>query len=646
MATELGKAYVQIVPSAEGIKGSITKVLGGESAEAGTKSGESIGTSLVGKLKGIIAAAGIGAAVKTALDAGGALQQSFGGLVTLYGDASGAAKKYAEEAAAAGISANSYAEQAVSFGAALKQSFGGDVAKAAEAANQAILDMADNSAKMGTDIGSIQNAYQGFAKGNYTMLDNLKLGYGGTKEEMQRLIDKANELNSEKGINSNYTIDSFGDIAAAIHVVQDDLNIAGVAATEASTTFTGSFGAMKAAAENLMANMTLGEDVKPALTQLVKSTGDFLFGNLIPMVGNLVMAIPGVVSGLMTEAIPKMMSWIPSMFAFLKGDTIYGWLSAGTEMISNLASGFFSNLPTMLDTISQVLTDGVEYIIQNASMFLDSGMQLLGNIATGFMNNYPQIMQAVGNMLANVISLIGQNLPQFMQKGVEFIGQMAQGLINNLPTILSGIADVLARVIAAIASNLPKFLQKGIELIGKIAAGIIQAIPTVVGKIPQVISGIVNAFGKYNWGSIGTNLIKGIAKGVMNAGGLIKDAALSAARKAFNAVKGFFGIASPSKLMANEVGKYIPAGIAMGIEKNTKPITDAMHDITDMTETAFGMNSSAFGTGYNAYAPAYAGAAGTTINVYGAEGQSTREIAYQVADIINSDVRRKGSVWS
>ncbi len=641
MATELGKAYVQIVPSAEGIKGSITKVLGGESAEAGTKSGESIGTSLVGKLKGIIAAAGIGAAVKTALDAGGALQQSFGGLDTLYENASGAAKKYAAEAAAAGISANSYAEQAVSFGAALKQSFGGDVAKAAEAANQAILDMTDNSAKMGTDIGLIQNAYQGFAKGNYTMLDNLKLGYGGTKQEMERLLADAEKLSGKK-----YDISSFGDIAEAIHVVQENLHIAGVAANEAKTTFTGSFGAMKAAAENLMANMTLGEDVKPALTQLVTSTGDFLFGNLIPMVGNLVVAIPGVVSGLMTEAIPKMMSWIPSMFAFLKGDTISGWLSAGTEMISNLASGFFSNLPTMLDTISQVLTDGVEYIIQNASMFLDSGMQLLGNIASGFMNNYPQIMQAVGNMLANVISLIGQNLPQFMQKGVEFIGQMAQGLINNLPTILSGIADVLARVIAAIASNLPKFLQKGIELIGKIAAGIIQAIPTVVGKIPQVISGIVNAFGKYNWGSIGTNLIKGIAKGVMNAGGLIKDAALSAARKAFNAVKGFFGIASPSKLMANEVGKYIPAGIAMGIEKNTKPITDAMHNIIDMTETAFGMNSSAFGTGYNAYAPAYVGAAGTTINVYGAEGQSTREIAYQVADIINSDVRRKGSVWS
>lgn len=597
MATELGKAYVQIVPSAEGIKGSITKVLGGESAEAGTKSGESIGTSLVGKLKGIIAAAGIGAAVKTALDAGGALQQFFGGLDTLYEEASGAAKKYAAEAAAAGISANSYAEQAVSFGAALKQSFGGDVAKSAEAANQAILDMADNSAKMGTDIGLIQNAYQGFAKGNYTMLDNLKLGYGGTKQEMERLLADAEKLSGKK-----YDISSFGDMAEAIHVVQENLHIAGVAANEAKTTFTGSFGAMQAAAENLMANMTLGEDVKPALTQLVKSTGDFLFGNLIPMVGNIVMAIPGVVSGLMEQAIPQMMEWIPALFTFLNGETISGWI--------------------------------------------DSGMQMITNLSTGFMNNYPQMIQAAGNVLSNVIAFIAQNLPQFQQKGVEFIGQMAQGLINNLPTIISGMAELLAKLLASIGTNLPQFLQKGIELIGKIAAGIIQAIPTVVGKIPQVISGIVNAFGKYNWSSIGTNLIKGIVKGISSSAGLIKDAALSAARKAFNAVKGFFGIASPSKLMANEVGKYIPAGIAMGIEKNTKPITDAMHDITDMTETAFGMNSSAFGTGYNAYAPAYAGAAGTTINVYGAEGQSTREIAYQVADIINSDVRRKGSVWS
>ena len=175
---ELGKAYVQIVPSAQGISGSISKILGGESASAGASAGQSLGTSLVSSLKGVLAAAGVGTLLKETLDAGGDLQQSFGGLDTLYGDAAEAAKKYAAEAAKAGISANTYAEQAVSFGASLKQAFGGDTTAAMEAANTAILDMADNSAKMGTEIGMIQNAYAGFSKQNYTMLDNLKLGYG------------------------------------------------------------------------------------------------------------------------------------------------------------------------------------------------------------------------------------------------------------------------------------------------------------------------------------------------------------------------------------------------------------------------------------------------------------------------------------
>lgn len=169
MATELAKAYVQIVPSSKGISGSISKELGGEASSAG----KSAGINIAGAIKGAIAAAGIGTAIKASLEAGGALQQSFGGLDTLYGEASAAAKDYAAEAAKAGISANDYAEQAVSFGAALKAAYGGDTTKAVEAANTAIMDMADNSAKMGTDIESIQTAYQGFAKGNYTMLDNL-----------------------------------------------------------------------------------------------------------------------------------------------------------------------------------------------------------------------------------------------------------------------------------------------------------------------------------------------------------------------------------------------------------------------------------------------------------------------------------------
>ena len=296
MATELGKAYVQIIPSAKGISGSISSALSGES----TSAGKSAGLNIAGSIKGVIAAAGIGAALKSALEAGGDLQQSFGGLDTLYGDAAKAAKDYAVEAAKAGISANDYAEQAVSFGASLKQAFGGDTVKAAEAANTAIMDMADNSAKMGTDITAVQTAYQGFAKQNYTMLDNLKLGYGGTKTEMERLLKDAQKLSGVK-----YDINNLGDVYSAIHVIQKDLGLTGVAAQEASETFTGSLGAMKAAGQNLLANLTLGEDIGPSLQVLGDSVQSFLFNNLFPMIGNAFKALPDLLSGVGTMLIER-----------------------------------------------------------------------------------------------------------------------------------------------------------------------------------------------------------------------------------------------------------------------------------------------------------------------------------------------------
>lgn len=263
---DLGKAYVQILPSAEGISGRIRNLLEGPSEDAGESAGGKAGSALAGAIGKAAVAAGIGKILKDSFEAGGALEQSFGGLDTIYGAAADEAKAFAVQAASAGISANSYAEQAVSFGAALKQAFGGDTTAAMEAANTAIMDMADNSAKMGTDIGSIQTAYQGFAKQNYTMLDNLKLGYGGTKEEMERLLARAQELSGVE-----YNIDNLGDVYSAIHVIQDELGLTGVAADEAKTTLTGSFGAMKASWENLMAALTTGNGMGSAMQSLGES---------------------------------------------------------------------------------------------------------------------------------------------------------------------------------------------------------------------------------------------------------------------------------------------------------------------------------------------------------------------------------------
>ena len=237
--TTLGTAYVQIKPTTKGIGSAIKAELKSPSSEAGTDSGNTIASTLASSLKKMLATIGVAKILKDSLDAGGAIQQSFGGIETLYGSAADTVKQFAAEAAKAGISANAYAEQAVSFGAALKQSFGDDLNGAAKAANTMVLDMADNSAKMGTDIESIQNAYQGFAKENYTMLDNLKLGYGGTKSEMERLIADANALKVANGEAAALSIESFADVGEAIHLIQTALGLSGTAAYEAEHTFTG-----------------------------------------------------------------------------------------------------------------------------------------------------------------------------------------------------------------------------------------------------------------------------------------------------------------------------------------------------------------------------------------------------------------------
>ena len=367
--TTLGTAYVQIVPSSQGISGSISKVLDPEASAAGTSAGLKIGAFA----KKALVAAGVGAAfvklVKSSMDEGGKLQQSYiGGLETIYGEAADAARSYAKEAAKAGISMNDYSEQAVSFGAALRQAYGGDTKKAVEAANMAILDMADNQAKMGTDITSIQNAYQGFAKQNYTMLDNLKLGYGGTKTEMQRLLKDAEALTGKK-----YDISNLGDVYEAIHVIQGELGLTGVAAAEAEGTFTGSFASMKAAAKNFLGELALGMDITDSLNVLATSASTFFFSNFLPMLGNIIKALPGAIFTFIKTGIPifienfnnllsELATWIKSKADGLTGEKVKEWivttlpkiLEAAGNIVGELAKGLITNLPAIVKAIGQI----------------------------------------------------------------------------------------------------------------------------------------------------------------------------------------------------------------------------------------------------------------------------------------------------
>ena len=520
---DLGKAYVQIVPSAEGISGSISKILNNESGDAGKNAGNSLGSNLVSNLKKVVAAAGIGTIIKDALNAGGDLQQSFGGVDTIYGDAAEAVKNYANEAAKAGISANTYAEQAVSFGASLKQAFTDskgvtDYASAADAANQAIMDMADNSAKMGTDIESIQNAYQGFAKQNYTMLDNLKLGYGGTKSEMERLLKDAEKISGVK-----YDINNLNDVYSAIHEVQKELGITDVAADEAVSTFTGSFNAMKAAAENLMANLTLGEDITPALETLKTTVSNFLLTNLIPMLQNIILSLPTVLGG------------------------ENGLFSIALQLIQQFSEGIVTALPDVLNTIITMITEILNQIVANLPQFIMQGMQLVVSIITGILQALPQILTSIVQLLANLISTIIEHLPEFLQQGVEIIGSLISGIVESTGDILTTVGDL----------------------------------------IKQVWDSFVNT----DWIELGKNILEGIGEGIKNAVGAVVDAAKNACSKVVDGVKGFFGISSPSKLMAKEVGQFLPAGIAVGIEDNMDSANKAMQK---MNSTLTGQVSSSF----------------------------------------------------
>lgn len=547
--TELAKAYVQIIPSADGVKGKIQEALGGEAESAGKSAGASVGSNLIGTLKKALVVAGIGAAIKESIEAGAELQQSIGGIETLFKDNADTVKQYAADAyKTAGLSANDYMQSVTGFSASLLQGLGGDTAKAAEVANMALVDMSDNANKMGSDMGSIQNAYQGFAKQNYTMLDNLKLGYGGTKSEMERLLKDAEKFSGVK-----YDIDNLSDVYNAIHVIQGELDITETTAKEASTTISGSMDSMKSSFQNVLADLALGNDLSASMQGLGDSIAA-VAQNIIPVITNIITSVPTLLVALIPQLIPIV-------------------ISGAQQLVQGLIDGFSQALPA-ISGISTQIPDGVITAISTGlPSILQKGVEVITNVANGILQNLPSLISAAGNILGQLLNAFLAGLPGMLDAGVKLVGNIGTGLLQNGPKVLAAIGSVIAQLLSTIVSHLPELLQKGIELIGQLAAGIIEAIPKIALAVPQVISEIKTKFSEIDWGEVGSNIISGIAKGITGAVGKIKEAAEGAARKAYETAKKALGINSPSKLMRDEVGKFIPAGIAEGINQNAKVIS-------------------------------------------------------------------------
>ena len=524
MATELAKAYVQIIPSAKGMQGMLANELGGESDNAGSLSGSKI----VSGIKKAIGAAALGKAISMSVSEGAELEQSIGGIETLFkGSANNVMKNAANAYKTAGMSANQYMQLTTSFSASLLQSLGNDTSKSADVADMAMRDMSDNANKMGTDMSSITDAYQGFAKQNYTMLDNLKLGYGGTKTEMQRLLTDAQKITGVK-----YDINNLSDVYSAIHVIQGELDITGTTAKEASSTISGSFSSMKAAFTDVMGQIALGMDIGPSINALAGTTATFL-GNLIPAIGNVLIAIPGAVLSFASNFATQLPSAMSTAFSSIS-------LPSGV-VIDKFLSGIQQKLPSVLQ----------------------SGVNIVTNLSNGILNNLPKVITVGRDIVTSFVSRVLSMLPTVLSSGIKLISNLAKGIVNNLPAIVSAAAKAMARFISSIGAKLPQILESGITILGKLAAGMITGIPKVVGKIPQIVRSIRTAFSQVDWVEIGNNIIKGIANGLRNAGGQLWEAVKGVLGNFKNRVLSFFGIHSPST-WGIYVGQMVDTGIARG----------------------------------------------------------------------------------
>lgn len=556
----------------------------------GTKKALSFGDVLKANLASDAIVSGVKAMASAIKEAGAAIidlgkqsiqgfaeqQQLIGGVDTLFKESSAQVQRYANEAyKTAGLSANQYMETVTSFSASLLQSLGGDTKAAAEKADRAITDMSDNANKMGTDMQSIQNAYQGFAKANYTMLDNLKLGYGGTKEEMQRLLTDAEKLSGVK-----YDLSSYADIVDAIHVVQTEMGITGTTAAEAATTIEGSANAMKSAWSNLITgmsneNLDLGKLVQNVIDS-VKSFAD----NLIP---RLQIMLPRFVQGL-------------------------------TQLISNM----------------------IPYVAPALELLLPPLIEGLGGLVSGIVQALPAAVEAISAVIPMLVQQLAMLLPQIVSAGVSIIASLAEGIGDNLPALIPAAVDAIIEIASGLVANVDKIIIAAGQLIGGLTQGLIEAIPHLVYRLPEIILAITSGLlkGMASIGMVGQQLVEGLFNGIANAASWLYEKIKGWAGDVLDWIKGFFGIHSPSKVFADEVGKFIPPGITLGVEQ---AMPRAMRDMGAQLSALSAIPMPGSTT---------TNLGGVNIVVYGAQGQDVSELADIVMARMQSAVERREAVFA
>lgn len=524
---------------------------------------------------------------KQAVSGFGEFEQLEGGVEKLFGkDVKDTVIKNANDAfKTAGMSANEYMETVTGFSKSMIVSLNGDTKKAAQLSDQALRDMSDNANTFGTDMQSIQNAYSGFAKGQFNMLDNLKLGYGGTKTEMERLLADAEKLTGKK-----YDVSNFADITEAIHAIQVQSKIAGTTEKEALGTIEGSLKATKSAWSNLITGLaTDGAD----FSQLIQNLFSALVGDGNGeggVVNNVLKTVDKVVDGIF-EAFPMLLDGI--------FEQLPAFLETGSQIISKLVQGLTDNLPMIMDAIMQILNMLVSTIIQNLPQIVQMGIQLIVSLVKGIADSLPTLIPQMIDALILMVTTLLDNIDLIIDAGIQLLIGLAEGLINALPQLIEKIPVIIEKLVNGIVNNAPKLLVASFKLIVMLAKGLIQAIPQLLASIPKIVSSIVKGFGSglKDMLSVGKNLVKGIWNGISDATGWILDKIKGFGKSVLKGIKSIFGIHSPSTLFRDEVGKNLALGLGLGFEnemKNvSKEMTDAIpsnFDITPDVKTGFKSN--------------------------------------------------------
>lgn len=489
----IGTAYIKIMPEAKGISNEIGGIVDPAAESAGTSGGK----KWTSAFKKVLAGAAVGKWIGDSILAGADLEQALGGIETLYKDASDKMKDYASQAyRTAGIDSTTYMEQATSFSASLIKSYNGDVDKAADATNKALIDMADNANKMGTPLESIQMAYQGFAKQNYTMLDNLKLGYGGTKSEMERLLADANKINAEQGKITNYSIDNLGDVYEAIGVVQDQLGITGTTAKEASETISGSLGMVKAAYKDFISNLVLGNDIYPQLEALAESIWAML-KNVLPAIGNLVIGIPKVIISHAPEILAGIRTAMQTALNYVRANFPM-WKQAAIDTITNVGQSIISNAPMIIEKIKVILGNALSMLGQYAPQIIQAVFTIIKNLGTTLITNLPSILRSVFNLAMTVIKgglTLAWNAVKSAVSGiVSTVATLGGSVISKIRSGLSSVWEVITSPFRKAKETLDGVIAKIKGLfplkLGKIFDGIkLPHFKISGGKIPWGIGG-------------------------------------------------------------------------------------------------------------------------------------------------------------